>query len=277
MENTDATNAAIDPGAECQPILAGFQLGGEIFLLTFPFIERLTREEEIPGRLVGRRQPTTRSAPHVSRGKRSRTVHNSGDMARLVFHEKAGRCQVFCSTVSVNLLRSVLADWMKGDPAIQSLPFPLLRKLFRHRGRDPSRPSEASRRGALTGGRDAQNLAGGNGRRAAGQMPWLCGYGCGFRSDRPHVLPAAPASGVSALPQRDRGPCSRPAGRACGDGPLRHTQGRQSSKLVGATIWTSATRIPSPSNGPRMRILFSARLSDFANAFLAQHSSLLSQ
>jgi hypothetical protein len=34
MENTDA---AIDPGAECQPILAGFQLGGEIFLLTFPF------------------------------------------------------------------------------------------------------------------------------------------------------------------------------------------------------------------------------------------------
>jgi hypothetical protein len=26
-----------------------------------------------------------------------------------------------------------------------------------------------------------------------------------------------------------------------------------------------------------MRILFSARLSDFANAFLAQHSSLLSQ
>jgi hypothetical protein len=42
MENTDATNAAIDPGAECQPILAGFQLGGEIFLLTFPFIESLT-------------------------------------------------------------------------------------------------------------------------------------------------------------------------------------------------------------------------------------------
>jgi hypothetical protein len=39
MENTDA---AIDPGAECQPILAGFQLGGEIFLLTFPFIEQLT-------------------------------------------------------------------------------------------------------------------------------------------------------------------------------------------------------------------------------------------
>jgi hypothetical protein len=34
MENTDA---AIDPGAECQPILAGFQLGGGIFLLTFPF------------------------------------------------------------------------------------------------------------------------------------------------------------------------------------------------------------------------------------------------
>jgi len=42
MENTDATDAAIGPGAECQPILAGFQLGGEIFLLTFPFIELLT-------------------------------------------------------------------------------------------------------------------------------------------------------------------------------------------------------------------------------------------
>jgi hypothetical protein len=39
MGNTDPKDAAIDPGAECQPIPAGFQLDGEIFLLTFPFIE----------------------------------------------------------------------------------------------------------------------------------------------------------------------------------------------------------------------------------------------
>src|SRR5215472_7442606 len=37
------------PGAECQPITPGFQLGGEIFLLTFPFIESLTLHRSIYG------------------------------------------------------------------------------------------------------------------------------------------------------------------------------------------------------------------------------------
>jgi hypothetical protein len=39
MGNMNPTDAAIDTGAECQPILAGFQLTGGLFVLTFPFIE----------------------------------------------------------------------------------------------------------------------------------------------------------------------------------------------------------------------------------------------
>jgi transposase len=48
------------------------------------------------------------------------------------------------------------------------------------------------------------------------------------------LLPPAPASGVLAVSQRNRSESSRRAGRTPGDGQLRHTQGRQGSKLAGA-------------------------------------------
>ena len=41
--NTDATDSAI-AGAECQRTLAGLQLDGGKFLLTFPFIEQLNNK-----------------------------------------------------------------------------------------------------------------------------------------------------------------------------------------------------------------------------------------
>ena len=50
-------------------------------------------------------------------------------------------------------------------------------------------------------------------------------HGCGYRSHHQHLLPTAPASGVPAIPQRDRRESSARLRGAPGDGQLRHAQG----------------------------------------------------